>query len=163
MTEQIYAEVARKIMQNKNQIEKALKVKLSAKGNIVLIEGNSADELIALNVIEAINLGFSVVQALDLKNEDFIFEKISIKNLTKRKDLSQIRARIIGTERSVLRNVEMLTNCDIVLHENMAGIIGRIEDVKKASYAIRKIISGSKYATIYRYLEEQKAIERETF
>lgn len=159
MTEQIYSDNARKIMQNKKQIEESLKIGLENKSGIITVEGNPADEITAVQVIEAVNLGFSISQALDLKNEDFVFEKIPIKNFTKRKDLSQIRARIIGTKRKVLRNIEYLTGCEIVLHDNLVGIIGWVNDVKKASYAIKKIIAGSKHANVYMWLEQQRAIE----
>jgi KH domain-containing protein len=163
MTKQIYSALARKIGQHKKEIETALSVKLNISSNVITIEGEATNELTAEEAIEAINLGFSIDQALELKNEDFIFQKISIKKVTKRSDLSQVRARVIGTERKALRNIEYLTNCDIVLHENVVGVIGQFDDVKKAVYALKKLISGSKYANVYKYLEDQRVRERETF
>jgi ribosomal RNA assembly protein len=160
MTEQLYCESLRKILTNKKQIEDSLNVKLTTKGKIIFIDGDPADELIGLEVIEAMELGFSVSEALDLKNEEFKFEKIYIKSLEKRRDLSQVRARIIGTQRRALKNIESLTNCDIVLHDNVVGIIGRVDDVRKAAYALKKLIGGSKHANVYTYLEEENLKEK---
>ncbi len=163
MTEQIFSGVARKIGQNKRQIETALKVKLAIKSGVITINGAPENELICHEAIEAINLGFSVVQALDLKNENFIFEQIPIKTLTRRNDLSQIRARIIGKQRKVARNIEYLTGCEIVVHNNTVGIIGQLDDVKLAARAIKRIIIGSEMANVYRMLEEERARERAGF
>ncbi|MEK6885351.1 MAG: hypothetical protein AABX17_00105 [Nanoarchaeota archaeon] len=160
MTEQIYSEVPRKILQYKKKIQTALKIKLAVKGNIIEIKGAPENELIARDIIEAIGMGFSIEQALDLKNEEFTFQKIPIKSISKRHDLSQVRARVIGRERGVLQNIEFLSNCDIVLHDNSVGIIGHNEDVKKATYAMRKLIAGSKHANVYMYLEDENAKQK---
>ncbi len=160
MTEQIYSESPRKILQYKKKIQTALKIKLAIKGNYVQIDGAPENELIVKDVIEAINLGFPIEQALDLKNEEFTFQKIPIKSISKRHDLSQVRARVVGRERGVMQNMEFLTNCDIVLHDNMVGIIGHHEDVKNAAYALKKLIGGSKHANVYMYLEDENAKQR---
>ena len=160
MTEQTYSENARKVLQYKKQIQTALKVKLAIKGNYVQIDGSPENEIITRDIVEAIDMGFSIEQALDLKNEEFTFQKIPIKSISKRHDLSQVRARVIGRERGVLQNIEFLTNCDIVLHDNSVGIIGHNEDVKKAAYAMRKLIAGSKHANVYMYLEDENAKQK---
>ena len=160
MTEKIYLESTRKIIQNKKQLESSLNVKLSINGGVVTIEGDSPQEMTALMVLEAIELGFDISTSLDLKQDDFTFEKIKIKNISKRHDLSQVRARIIGTKRRALDQLESLTGCTLVLHDNTVGIIGPVEDVKRAAYALKKLISGSKHANVYALLEEQNAKER---
>ena len=108
-------------------------------------------------------MGFSIKEALLLKSEEFVFEKISIKNIAKRKDLSQVRARVIGTKGKAIRVIEDLSGCYIAVHDNAVGIIGYAEDVKKASYALKRLIAGSKHASVYAYLEEQKAMEKQSF
>lgn len=163
MTETIYSESARKIIQNKKLLEDTLKVKLSIASKVVTIEGEAADEFVALRVIEAINLGFVVPKALFLKEDDFTFQKLLMKNITKRTDMSQVRGRLIGTQRKVLDTIESLTDTYIVVHENSVGIIGKIEDVDKATYVIKRIIAGSKHANMYAWLEKKKAEERMRF
>jgi ribosomal RNA assembly protein len=163
MVKQIYCENPRKIFQNKKTIEEALNVKISGQEKIVQIEGNEANEFTALQALEAINLGFSISDAITLKYDDFVFEKIKIKSIARRRNLSQVRGRIIGVERKVLSNMEYLTDTIIVLHDNEVGVIGRSENVRKTIYALKKLIGGSKHANVYRYLEEEKAKERSEF
>jgi len=100
--------------------------------------------------------GFSVAKALDLKYDGFEFRKIKIKSVTSRKNLSQVRARIIGKHRKVMDNIEYLTGCDLALHDNTVGIIGPREAVNVAEEALKNLIAGSKHATIYAFLEKMK-------
>lgn len=163
MVEQIYSKSIRKIQQNKSALEKGLNIKISIQNNIVFLEGKAEDEFIAKSAIDALNLGFAVSQVLDLKREGFILEKIPIKAITNRINLAQVRARVIGTERKVLRTIESLTDCDIVLHDNTVGIIGPIEEVKKASFVLKRIIAGSEHAKMYAWLEKKYAEENQGF
>lgn len=161
MTEQIYSENTRKIMQNRKKIETALNIKISRKQNIFFIEGKPENEHFALQVIEAINLGFSVDKTLLLKDEEFVFIRINIKDLTKRNDLDRVRGRVIGTHGRALDTLEALTDCYISLHDNTVGIIGKAIDIEKAKYALERIIQGSKHSNIYSHLEKQKALEKQ--
>ena len=118
MTEKIYTENIRKILKDKNEIENSLRVKLSSEAKVLIIEGEPEDELLTLNFVEAVDLGFPIITALDLKNDDFILKKISIKSIAQRRNLSQVRARVIGRERKAMDNFEYLTGCSISLHDN---------------------------------------------
>jgi len=57
MVEQIYSENIRKILLNKTEIEKTLKIKITNKENLLVIEGNPENELNAIDFFEAIDLG----------------------------------------------------------------------------------------------------------
>ena len=144
-------------------LEPNLKLKIKIKEDIVFLEGKAEDEFIGLQVIEAINLGFSVPHALFIKEEHTIFKKIPIKPIARRNNLAQVRGRIIGTERKVMDTIESLTDTFIVLHENTVGVIGRIEDVERAVYVLKRIIAGSKHANMYAWLEKKKLEERMGF
>ncbi len=163
MTEQIYSRNARKIIQNRKILESSLGVKLSVKTGIVFLEGKSEDEFLALRVIEAIDLGFSIETALLLKEEEMAFEKVFIKKIEKRTDMSQVRARIVGTNRKALDTIESLANCYISLHDNTLGVIGKLESVKKALFVLKRIIAGSKHAKMYAWLEAKNAEEKGGF
>jgi len=160
MTEQIFSENSRKIMQNKKLIEKELPIKISSKQGIIYIKGRPEDEFFALQIIEAINLGFKVPEALMLKDPEFVFEKINIKDLTKRHDLERIRGRIIGTHGKAKQTIESLTDCIISLHDNVVGIIGHSENIDDASTAVQNLIRGSKHSKVYSFLERQRALEK---
>jgi len=61
-------------------------------------------------------------------------------------------------------------NCDVVnqgpyseiggVPVALIGIIGYIEDVKNAEYALKHIIAGSKHSAMYAWLEKKKAEEK---
>lgn len=156
----IYSEAISKIKQNKEKLEKALKCKIMFSGKNVSVDGKALEEYSALQVIEAINLGFTPSQALTLCDENFILEKINIKDITKRHDLERIRARIIGKKGKTKELIENLGDCIISLHNNTVGIIGRAEDIEKAMQAVTSIIQGSKQAKVYGYLERERAKEK---
>lgn len=161
--EQIYSNNTRKIIENKKLIENTLKVKLNINGKVIAIEGKAEDEFLALQFIEAINLGFSINKALNIKEEDFIFIKIPIKAIATRKNLAQVRARVIGAKRKALNTIESLCDCKIVLHNNLIGIIGHTDSVKKAEYSLQHIIAGSKHSAMYGWLEKKKLEEKQSF
>lgn len=158
--QEIYSEVIKKILQDKKKLEQELKVRITNKGKILFVEGKAEAEYVAIQVIESINLGFTTPRALLLTEEDFVLEKLNIKDLTKRRDLNKIRARIIGTKGKTKEIVQNLSDCFISLHNNTVGIIGRIENIEKAVHAIRSIIQGSKQSKIYSYLERERSKEK---
>ncbi len=158
--QEIYSENIKKILQNKSRLEKELKVKITTKGNILFVEGKAEDEYLAIEVIEAINLGFTIQQVLLLCDEECILEKLNIKDLTKRRDLDRIRGRIIGTKGKTKEIIQNLSDCFISLHDNIVGIIGRAEDIEKAMIALTSIIKGQKQGKVYGFLERARSKEK---
>ena len=63
---QLYVENPRKVMQNKKLIEDTLGIKLQKQGDIINIEAKPEDDFLSTQVIEAINLGFKVPDALSI-------------------------------------------------------------------------------------------------
>lgn len=160
---QIYSKEIKKIAQNKKLLEKSLKIKISWAGNILEIHAEPEDKYIATQVIEAINLGFSVQDALLIIDGENLFEEIYIKGQTKRHDIARIRGRVIGSRGKALKTLESLTDCIISIKDNTIGIIGREKDVEKAARALKRIISGSKHSSVYSSLEKQRAEEKQSF
>ena len=153
--EQLYSIASRRILQNKKELEVALKVKITSRNGILEISGTPEDEFLALEVIEAINLGFTTKEALEIKNLENTFANINIKDATRRKDLVHIRARLIGTRGKVLSHIGNLTECKLALHDNLIGIIGKIEDVDIATQGIRKLTNGSTHSKVYTFIERR--------
>ena len=148
-------------MKDKQKIEKALSIKISAKGRKLQIEGEQIGEFISLQFFEAIDAGFSVRIALLLANQEYLFERLSIKNFTKRENLTYIRARLIGKHGQTRELLEELSGCFIKIHDNYVYIIGRAEDIKNAMNSVAKIIQGSKQSSVYAYLEKQRKIQHD--
>ena len=146
------------VRKNLEVLEKKIHVKIVLKGRLVSISGEELNEYLASQVIEALSLGFTQEDALLLLEPDFIFEKLEIKNFTKRHNLAEVRARIIGKNGKTKKLVEDLSECCVCLHDNFVGVIGESERIKIAIQALIKIIQGSKQSSVYAYLEKQRTI-----
>lgn len=158
---EIISNTTRKILANKKKIENSLDINLTIKGNKIRAEGEQINEFISSQIFEAIDAGFPVKTALLLADQEYLLEKIYIKNFTKRENLALIRARLIGKHGQTRELLEELSNCFIKVHDNCIYIIGRAEDIKNAMNSVTKIIQGSKQSSVYAYLEKQRKITRE--
>ena len=138
----------------KSEIEEKLKIKISIKGRTITIDGTPMDEYEASLVLGAINIGFSAKKALSLIDEESIFKIIKIKDFTKKKNLKEVRARIIGTKGKTKRTIESISNCDIIIKNNEIGIIGNAESIEELITAVTSLIRGTKQSNTYRYLEK---------
>ena len=142
------------IKRTKKDLEKKLNVKLSLVGKQLSIEGDSFEEYEAQLVLEAIDLGFSTEKALLLKNEDFVFRKIHIKDHTRRKNLEEVRGRIIGTRGKTKNTLESLTDSHIMINDSFVSIISPSANIEEATTAITNIIRGTKQTNAYKFLEK---------
>jgi len=147
-----------RIIKARKQLEKELNVKISNNGKEITIDGTPEEEYIAEKIINAVDFGFPSEIALFVKEEDFLFEIINIKNHTKRTDLERIRARIIGTKRKTLNAIEQLTKCFFQVKGNEVAIIGDAEFIPNAQEAIISLIRGAKQANVYAYLEKHQVM-----
>ncbi len=135
------------------KLDQQLQVKITLTGRKMTVDGAAVDEFVAITILEAIVFGFSFKQAIALKNEEFSFRKIHIRDFTRRKNLKDVRSRLIGREGKTRRTLEEISNCDVVIGESEVGIIGLADAVESATQAAINIIKGSKQANAYRYLE----------
>ena len=153
----LHIKSARKVLQNKDELEKKLKVKILVKGqntSISSLSNNEIDEYFAERVLLALDYPFLVEDALLLLNEDYLFEIIHIKDYTKRHDLKVINGRIIGSEGKTLRVLQDLSNSLIAVKDNSVAIIAHSEDFENARQAVISLIKGSKQANVYARLEK---------
>ena len=154
--QEIYVENIKEILRNKNKLVNDLKIKLNNKGKNFFIDGDAENVYLAGKVFEAINSGFSALNALELTQEGKMFSSINIRDITKRKDLERIRGRIIGKLGKTLNTLSRLTNCLLAVHNNIVGIIGDAEDIEDAIQSITSLINGSKQGNVYARLEKLK-------
>ncbi len=151
--EKIFLEKPAEAKKEKRFLEKQLKVKISFENKFAVIEGEPVNEYEAIMVFEAINLGFSARTASLITDENFIFEKINMKDYTKRKNLDVVRGRMIGTHGKTKKTIEQISGSKIKIKDNTVAIIGPAESISNSITAITNIIRGSKQANMYRYLE----------
>ncbi len=150
----VFIESARKVLQNRENLEKELGVRIFVKGREVSIEGDEVKVHFASQVLEALDYPFSVEQALLLRNEEFMFEVLNIKDFTHRKDLDVIKGRIIGKKGRTLEVLQELSDCFIVVKGHDVAIIGRADNFERARQAVISLIQGSKQGNVYSYLEK---------
>ena len=146
----------KKIAKNRDILEKELKVKIAEGKTFVDISGEGLTEYTSSQVIEAINLGFDIQISLLLKEEDYILQKIHIKDYIGKSSqrLNQVKARIIGKQGKAIQNISQLSNCAIQLHDSTVGIIGRAENIEKILNGVISLIRGSEHSNVYSKLEK---------
>lgn len=160
MTSIIYLPRARNVQKNLKILKEKLKVNIKLEGHKITIDGPAIEEYTAEKVFEAIQFGFSVNQALQLTDPDMQFVKINIKKATRRKNLEDVRSRVIGREGKTKRTLENISGCEIVISdENEVGIIGYAEAIEATTTGLKNVIKGSKQSNVYSYMERMN-VER---
>ena len=143
----------REISREKVRLERKLGVRISIRGKTVSFDGPTLEEYEASLVIEAMQFGFSAKKALLLKDEGNIFRILPIKHFTRRRNMKEVRSRLIGTEGKTRKTIEDIAKCEIVISGNSVGIIAPADSIEEATTGITNLIRGSKQANIYRFLE----------
>lgn len=151
--ETIFLKNTRELHKEKENLEKKLNVSITIDNHRIAINGSPFNEYESLLVLEAMQFGFSVKRALTLKGEENILRKIPIKNFTRRKNLREVRGRIIGKEGKTKRAIEEISGCHMIINESAVVIIGSAEKIEEATTAITNLIRGSKQSNVYRFLE----------
>lgn len=141
----------------KQELEQALNIKIKIQGKTVTIEGSSLDEYEASLILDAINFGFSAKKALLLKNENMLFRVLNIKKITRKKNLQEVRARVIGKEGKTRKTIENITNAEVLIKDNEIGIIGNAELIDEITTIVTNLVRGTKQSNVYRYLEKMNA------
>jgi len=135
------------------KIEKKVKVKISVRGEEVSLKGNELNEFVVDKVVRAVDFGFDVEDGLLLLNDDFHLEFISIKKFTRRKNLAEVRGRVIGVEGRAKDTIGELVGGVVVVHGNQVGVIVDSEHLDAAVQGIQNLIQGAKHANVFAYLE----------
>lgn len=158
---EIFEITSREIKENKELLEEKLHVKIKIKSKSIEIEGEAIKEYEASMVLDAINFGFSAKTALLLIEEDMIFRKIGIKSVTRRKNVSIIKSRLIGTQGKTKHTLENLADARIIIKDNQVGVIGPAEEMEDIVTSIESLIRGSKQSNVYKYLEKRNRERKE--
>ena len=145
----------RKIKKAVPIIENKVKIKISFGKGFVGVKGFELNEYLVEKVISAVDFGFDVDDALLLINEDFVLEFIEVKEHTRRKNLKDVRARLIGTGGKARKTIENLTGAEIVINGNTVGIIVDSNHLDAVVQGIESLIQGAKHGNVFAYLEKQ--------
>jgi len=146
---------------SKKRIEEILGVTFEFLDNYIVIKnkngGDSFSEHLAVEILDAIALGFDINTALQLKDTDYVLRKINIKSYVKLNRLRTVKARLIGTKGKTKHTLENISECNIVLSDHTVGIIGSVENVEMAVHAVMSLIRGAVQSKVYSFLERSRA------
>lgn len=148
---------AKEVRKNKQELERALKLKIDIEGRRVTTIGDPMKDYEATIVLDAINFGFTARKALVLLDPTMQFKLLNIKKFTRKSRLKDARSRIIGTEGKTKRAIENICNCDIVISENEVGIIAPGDSIEETVTGIINMIKGSKQGNVYAFLEKMNS------
>ena len=141
-------------------IENKVKVKIGFGKDNVSIKGSELNEYLVEKVIKAVDFGFDIDDALLLMSDDFLLEFVEVKEHTHRKNLKDVRARLIGTGGKARKTIENLTGSEIVIQGNTVGVIVDPNHLDAVMQGIESLIQGAKHGNVFAYLEKQNVSKR---
>ncbi|MFW6282427.1 MAG: hypothetical protein ACOC1P_00030 [Minisyncoccales bacterium] len=150
-----------RVIKNHKTLEKELEVKINTKNGSVFLQGTPENEYIAEQVIRALDLGFPLLKALNIKKNDAILEVLNLKDYARTKNTGVVKSRIIGTKGKTLRILEEMTNSFFEVSGNSIGIICAPEKLKDVTTALVSLIKGSKHGNVYGFIKRNKGKNEE--
>lgn len=147
--------------ETKRKLEQKTKVTLnidSQLGEISVDEHSTEDPLLVLKVesmVLAIGRGFSPEHAFMLLSDDFEFFVFDIHDYVGKgkSHVRRLKSRIIGREGKTKRVLEELTDSYLSVYGHTIAVIANIADIDIIKRAVDKLLSGSKHATVYSFVE----------
>jgi ribosomal RNA assembly protein len=130
----------------------------SAQGEIIINDQELSDPLEIFkieNVIRAIGRGFSPEKAFALFNENMDLFIFDIHDYVGKRPshVKRLKSRIIGRNGKTKQVIENLTDTYISIYGHTISVIGSIIEIDVAKKAVDKLLTGSKHATVYRFVE----------
>ncbi|MEK6822549.1 MAG: KH domain-containing protein [Nanoarchaeota archaeon] len=134
------------------------KIQVDSKEGDVTISGKDPLTLYTTREINAaIGRGFSPDRAQTLLRQENGFELINLRDYAKSdNDLIRLRGRVIGEDGKSRRVIEELTGVYMSVYGKTIAMIGDLEGLPIARRAIEAILAGSRHASVYRWLENQR-------
>lgn len=135
-------------------------VKISV-GDEVEIEGDDSLAVVRVKeIVKAFGRGFDFEDALDLVDEDYILEVITMSEFTGKSRTRQItmRGRVIGSQGKSKDIIEKYSGSKIAVYGKTVSIIGKWKNIRLAKEAVEMLLAGSKHSTVFKFLEERKIV-----
>lgn len=147
--------------ENKEKIEKISKAKIiidSKLGEITIDDHNIEDPIKTIkiqNIILAIGRGFSPEKAFLLLNDNYDFYIFDLRDYVGNKEnhIKRLKSRVIGKNGKTKRVFETITDSYLSIYGHTVSIITNIDSFEIIKRGIDKLLSGSKHASVYRYIE----------
>ncbi|MCX6693502.1 MAG: KH domain-containing protein [Methanomicrobiales archaeon] len=135
----------------------------SEEGSVDVSGEDAQSVLRTVDVVTAINRGFSPERAFDLlDDEDLLLDVIDLSHAAETpRQLDRLRGRIIGKDGSAREQIERLTQTQVSVFGKTIALIGLPEQIKTARAAIEMIIKGVPHETVFSFLEKKKRQSKE--
>ncbi len=110
-----------------------------------------------INIITAIGRGFSPDNAFKLMGDNSDFFTFNLYDYAGKKEahVRRLKSRVIGREGKTKHVLEDLTNSKISVYGHTVSIISEISKMNILKKSIDMLLTGSKHATVYRFVEAQ--------
>lgn len=139
----------------------------SKTGEISIAEHEAKDPLVTLkveNIIKAIGRGFSPENAMALMDDNADFFVFNLYDYVGKKEshLKRVKSRVIGREGKTKHVLEELTDAKISVYGHTIAVISDMMRMNILKKSIDMLLTGSKHASVYRFVEIQmKELRRE--
>ena len=143
-----------------NNVEDLTETKITMEEDTVAIDGESFNVFETKQVIKAFGRGFEIKDALNLLDDDYGLEIISLPDVIKsEKRMKIVKSRIIGTRGKTKKIIEDLTETKIAVQGKTVSILGKWDKINLSKEAVMKLIDGSSHQTLYRWLERASSVK----
>ncbi len=149
--------------ENKKDIEErtGLKINIDSKAGEIVIDDHEIDDPLMVikteNIIKAIAKGFSPEKAMVLMNDESDFFVFDLYDYVGKKEshVRRLKSRVIGKEGKTKRVLEELIDAKISIYGHTIAIIADLERMNILKKSVDMLLTGSKHATVYRFVEIQ--------
>jgi len=138
-----------------------LKINIDSKaGEVTIDDHEMKDPLMVIkieNIIRAIGRGFSPNKAFTLMNDEADFFVFNLHDYVGKKEthIKRLKSRVIGKEGKTKKVLEGLTDAKISVYGHTVSVISDIIKMNILKKCIDMLLTGSKHATVYRFVETQ--------
>ena len=114
------------------------------------------------DVIKAIGRGMAPKAAIRLLDDDHFFELVDIRSFVGKRSNQQrrIRARIIGSQGTIRKLIENLTDTQITIYNSTVVLVGEEEGLAAARQAVEMLAGGAEHGTVLNFLERDRRRSR---
>ncbi len=132
----------------------------SESGEVIIDDHEVEDPLMCIkieNVVKAIGRGFSPENAFLLFDDDSDFFIFDLHDYVGKKPshIRRLKSRVIGREGKTKHVLEGLTGSKISIYGHTIALISDISRMDILKKAVDMLLTGSKHATVYRFIETQ--------
>jgi ribosomal RNA assembly protein len=144
-------------------LEKNLNVEIEADDDgEVEIGGPSINVFFAIPVVRAIGRGFEPRIALKLKNDEYGFRVVDLRDYAHNpKSMARLKGRVIGEKGKAKEIIEQEAECNLAIWGHTVGVIAPLDVLDIATNAVFKLLEGQPHAGVYLYLEKNKRRRKE--